>query len=333
MTTYRIADRRRWTSVSNDLIEDDSLSFRARGLLVWLLSKPDTWTVKAEVICSSGREGRDAVRTALQELEAPGYIRRGKHQDPETGRWSNVCTIYEAPNHFVISDTPKTDFQAPGNQASVFQASSSNNGEAITEQQSSSLRSEEELDAQVREHTPVAEPEPEIAKEFWDWHVADRGKEPVTKFMALRSVAKVLQKRGYGRDEIIDAMKTARLMTAKSLSDEIAAKRHAAEGTVNTAAIPQALVRAWVRAKPWIKGKVDASDETLDYWLRCCAAQMRFGYGVGETMIRFAVALRANNVTSFGLTDVQGVDRFVGELADYPDAMERAWRNRYWRAS
>lgn len=161
-----------------------------------------------------------------------------------------------------------------------------------------------------------------------------RGHRPVTGFLALRSVSNLLLKRGYDRDEIIDAMKTSRVMTAKSLSDEIARKRHAADGTVNTAAVPAALVRAWVRAKPWIKGKAfGASDETLDYWLRCCAAQMRFGYGVGETMIRFAVALRANNVTTFGLTDVQGVDRFEGELADYPDAMERAWRNRYWRAS
>lgn len=295
----------------------------AKVLLGWLHSHSGEFLSGVTINQARRAVGSSSIAAWFDALEAAGFLQIERKTN---GKPSSIVLL-TAPWLALIGNRNRAEI------GSVTAPKSDRTEDHREDQCSSSLRSEEELDVQVREHTPVAEPEPEIAKEFWDWHVADRGKEPVTKFMALRSVAKVLQKRGYGRDEIIDAMKTSRLMTAKSLSDEIAAKRHAAEGTVNTAAIPQALVRAWVRAKPWIKGKVDASDETLDYWLRCCAAQMRFGYGVGETMIRFAVALRANNVTSFGLTDVQGVDRFAGELADYPDAMERAWRNRYWRAS
>ncbi len=68
MTTIRVDRRDRFTTIDRDLINDYSLSFRARGILVWLLDKPDGWTVRSDFISRAGNEGRDAVRTALGEL-------------------------------------------------------------------------------------------------------------------------------------------------------------------------------------------------------------------------------------------------------------------------
>ncbi|MFI0912437.1 hypothetical protein [Streptomyces abikoensis] len=51
------------------------MSFRARGVLAFLIAKPDDWRARTESIAKEGTEGRDAVRKAVMELKAAGYYR------------------------------------------------------------------------------------------------------------------------------------------------------------------------------------------------------------------------------------------------------------------
>lgn len=86
-----------FTILSNDIIADERLSFRARGVLIWLLSKPDDWRTRADSIAAqSSKEGRDAIRSALRELADLGYLVREKIQN-ELGQWITIQTIYERP--------------------------------------------------------------------------------------------------------------------------------------------------------------------------------------------------------------------------------------------
>lgn len=86
-----------FTILSNAVLNDDRLSFRARGVLIWLLSKPDDWRTRSDSIASqSPKEGRDAIRSALRELAELGYLVREKFQN-ELGQWCTVQTIYEEP--------------------------------------------------------------------------------------------------------------------------------------------------------------------------------------------------------------------------------------------
>lgn len=61
--------------------EDQRLSWAARGLLIFLLGKPDHWEVSvkhliAQTEGAAGKSsGRDAVRVILKELEQVGYLR------------------------------------------------------------------------------------------------------------------------------------------------------------------------------------------------------------------------------------------------------------------
>lgn len=98
MSIIRAPQPEHFTVVRNTLVDDERLSYRAFGLLVYLLSKPDNWRIEASALARpAGREGRDAVRSALSELEATGHLRREKHQDKH-GRWVTDSYIYEIPD-------------------------------------------------------------------------------------------------------------------------------------------------------------------------------------------------------------------------------------------
>lgn len=69
-----------FVQVPSNTIRDKRLSFRARGILAYLLDMPDGWDVKSEHLASQGKEGREAVRTALNELAVCGYYRLERRQ-------------------------------------------------------------------------------------------------------------------------------------------------------------------------------------------------------------------------------------------------------------
>ena len=98
-TIRRAPRRRRYTVVDNATVEDDALSFKALGLLVYLLSKPDDWQVNRDHLASTHTDGVAAVRSALAELEQAGYIVREQgRRDDGTGRWApGVCVVHERP--------------------------------------------------------------------------------------------------------------------------------------------------------------------------------------------------------------------------------------------
>lgn len=97
MTQFRVVRRQRFTTVDRQTVNDSRLSFRARGILVWLLDKPDDWRCEARDIAHAGTEGRDAVLAALRELEALGYLSRVKRQNAG-GQWVTDVHVYEVPD-------------------------------------------------------------------------------------------------------------------------------------------------------------------------------------------------------------------------------------------
>lgn len=87
---------RGYSVIPNAMLEDASLSFRARGLLGYLVSRPDGWETDSERLSRIAKEGRDAIRTALRELDAARYIVRGRGQGAQ-GRWRTEVWVFDAP--------------------------------------------------------------------------------------------------------------------------------------------------------------------------------------------------------------------------------------------
>lgn len=85
-----------YTVVHNDLIEDTRISWKARGLLMYLLSKPDHWRTSTAHLASQSPDGIHSVRTGMKELELHGYIRRLKKQN-DSGQWSTTTVVFDQP--------------------------------------------------------------------------------------------------------------------------------------------------------------------------------------------------------------------------------------------
>ena len=97
MSVLRIRKVKGFTTVSNAPFENQELSWEARGLLAYLLTKPDNWMVRVNDLINNGPAGRDKVRRMLRELQAAGHVVRKRVQDPETKRFDWLSEVYEKP--------------------------------------------------------------------------------------------------------------------------------------------------------------------------------------------------------------------------------------------
>lgn len=86
ITSYRRHRSDNFTITPNGLIGDPLLSFKAKGILIYLLSKPEHWQARYSDILAHGTEGEFALISALNELCQQGYMVRSRERDPN-GRW------------------------------------------------------------------------------------------------------------------------------------------------------------------------------------------------------------------------------------------------------
>ena len=91
-----------WYALDKRVSEDERLSWAARGLLIFLLGKPDAWKVSVEHLRKQTQgaritTGRDGIYALLTELQTVGYIQtnRSRHEDGTLG-----------PVDYIVNDQP-----------------------------------------------------------------------------------------------------------------------------------------------------------------------------------------------------------------------------------
>lgn len=97
-TIFRIEKVNNYTPIHRWSAEDKRLSWEARGLLIFLLVKPDDWQVCLSHLINSSPAGRDKVRRIIKELTAHSYIVK-KYIRDESGKFSAPeYIVYELPH-------------------------------------------------------------------------------------------------------------------------------------------------------------------------------------------------------------------------------------------
>lgn len=74
MPTIKSYRKDRFTTIDNEVLQNPLLSWRAKGILTYLVGKPKDWTTRVADLINRSTEGRDAVRTAIAELKDHGYM-------------------------------------------------------------------------------------------------------------------------------------------------------------------------------------------------------------------------------------------------------------------
>jgi len=120
-TIFRIEKRKAFTVISRPLLEDKRLKWATRGILGYLLSKPDNWVLQIADLKNNGDLGRDALYARIREAIQFGYISRFYQRD-EKGRVLKVeyvvreDPVYPSPEkpEMVNRDTANTDNNKEG---------------------------------------------------------------------------------------------------------------------------------------------------------------------------------------------------------------------------
>ena len=110
MPVFKIEKNNNYTVMSNYHLRDKNLSYKAKGLLSFMLSLPDNWDYSLAGLCSISKESRDGIRSILKELQEYHYVEIEKVRG-DKGYFEYNYLIYEIP-HFINlekEDNPDTE--------------------------------------------------------------------------------------------------------------------------------------------------------------------------------------------------------------------------------
>lgn len=66
---------RDYTCISNEILRNAELSWKAKGLFCYILSLPDNWRLYKSELQNHGKDGRTAIDSGFDELENAGFIK------------------------------------------------------------------------------------------------------------------------------------------------------------------------------------------------------------------------------------------------------------------
>lgn len=188
-----------WTAFANDVCRDERISDKARGLLLRMLSHADNYRFSSDRLAYE-RTGRDAIQTALRELEAAGYVRRSTTRD-ERGRITTTTYVYDVPSSpdLPARENPGPDYPPPEKPSPK---------EVPSKERPSKERPSKDLKTETADDLAVAAPSESqianaIAKAIYD------GADGMHDFQKLRAVASKGLKAGYSAEQIVAAMRQA----------------------------------------------------------------------------------------------------------------------------
>lgn len=106
-----------FTTFHNDVICDPNLSWEASGMLLYLLSKPDNWTVSHNHLVNYRDAGHSKVRRILKEIEDAGYLVRERVRNERGVFVAGRSVLYDNPRPRV--EHPRDENRSEDNRTQI----------------------------------------------------------------------------------------------------------------------------------------------------------------------------------------------------------------------
>lgn len=89
-------------------VENPDLSWKAKGILAYLLSLPDDWQIYEKELVEHAADGKDSLGSGIQELIKAGYIERKRRRNEKGQLKDYEYRVYEVPAYTGFSKVGKT---------------------------------------------------------------------------------------------------------------------------------------------------------------------------------------------------------------------------------
>ena len=99
MAIIRINKVKDFTTISNGIMRDYRISLKAKGLLVFMLSRPNDWDFSIAGMMTCLPDSERAIKNALRELKENGYVivRKLTPNQTKSKRFEYIYDVYEEP--------------------------------------------------------------------------------------------------------------------------------------------------------------------------------------------------------------------------------------------
>ena len=110
MATFRVfKESGEFVTVHKAFIHDASLSWKAKGILLYLLSRPDDWQIYETELIKHTSDKLSSLKSGLKQLEEAGYIKRKRKRDDKGRMQGYEYEVYEQPTHIRKSNVDEKE--------------------------------------------------------------------------------------------------------------------------------------------------------------------------------------------------------------------------------
>lgn len=177
-----------FTVIPNMVVEDKSLDWKSLGLLVYLLSKPDDWSVSVKQLVKAKKAGQDAIRAMLKELRDAGYVVMQKHKTGEVD-WLVYDTPQNGKNPNRENPDQATDEEATSGKTLTGKNPNRENPDVLIKTDKELLNTESKKTNKKDFDLPAW-----IDSEIWDeWMYVRKQKKAVNSPRAMKSLIASLE--------------------------------------------------------------------------------------------------------------------------------------------
>jgi hypothetical protein len=70
-----------FAQIANDVLNSPDLTFKAKGIYAYMVSKPNNWKFTIRSMATQVKDGRDGIQSGIKELKEAGWIKHIKRKD------------------------------------------------------------------------------------------------------------------------------------------------------------------------------------------------------------------------------------------------------------